>query len=402
MQIKLTNQFLELIPILNKLQELNYQAYFVGGAVRDLIINRPIHDIDITTNAQPAQIKKAFKHIEDYSGEKHGTVLVLLEDKPIEITTFRIDGDYLDGRHPKEVAFTNDLNEDLARRDFTINAIALDQDGVIIDPFGGLDDIQNKLIKAVGDPDLRFDEDGLRILRAIRFAGQLNFRIDEATFKSIGNQKGKLTEISTERKRDEIEKLMLAPNANFGLDALYQSQLYQYLPTSQVAFEFKQPLKHPLANKFQAWYCFRSFYQFENIETNRISFIHDWKLDNEISNALKTIDDNFLNRDDDQDNLKLKIFRMSKHFSDFIQVGSALGFLDEALQEKYQKINQALPIENAKDLKITGTDLINQKIAKAGPELGQLLNQLLTEVILGQIENDSSFLSQRAREILND
>lgn len=399
MQIKLTNQFLELNPILNKLQEQGFQAYFVGGAVRDLIIDRPIHDIDITTDARPAQIKKSFKHIEDYSGEKHGTVLVLLEDKPVEITTFRIDGDYLDGRHPKEVSFTNDLKEDLARRDFTINAIALDQSGEIIDSFGGLDDIKNKLIRAVGDPDLRFDEDGLRILRAIRFAGQLNFRIDEATFKSIENKKDKLTEISTERKRDEIEKLMLASDANFGLDALYQGQLYRYLPTNQVAFEFKQPLKLPLTNKFQAWYCFRSFYQFENQDASRTLFINQWKLDNEIANALKTIDDNFLNLDDDQDSLKLKIFKMSKHFSDYLQVGQALGFLDDQLLAKYQKINQELPIRNVKDLQITGTDLINQNIVVAGPKLGVILNQLLIEVLFGRVVNQYSQLLQKAKEL---
>lgn len=402
MKIELTNQFLDLVPILEKLQSLNFEAYFVGGSVRDLLINRSIHDIDITTNATPPQIKKAFKHIENYSGEKHGTVLALVDEQPIEITTFRIDGDYLDGRHPETVSFTNDLKEDLARRDFTINSLALDQNGQVTDFFNGLLDLNQKIIRAVGDPNQRFDEDGLRMIRAIRFAAQLSFKIEPNTLNSISNNKEKLSNISVERKRDEIEKLMLTDNPNLGLQLINQTELYRYLPSGKGQFEFKNNLKQKPNNKIQAWYLFRNYWKITDSADKNRFLKNDWKIDNQTSQAIKTIDENFLSTDDNQDSLKIKIFNLSNHFDDFLQIGKALNFLDLQQIANYQQIKNDLKISQDKDLKITGNDLVAEKIVPAGPKLGRILSHLLEEVILDKVENTPEKLVKRARELTDD
>nr|WP_243465345.1 hypothetical protein [Oenococcus oeni] len=144
MIIELTNEFKEAIPVLNCLENHGYQAYFVGGSVRDAILRRPIHDVDITTDALPNEMKRIFKTADNYAGEKHGTDLVFLNGKKYEVTTFRIDGKYLDNRHPKNVSFTKNLKEDLSRRDFTINAFAMNQEGELFDYFSGLNDLKRK------------------------------------------------------------------------------------------------------------------------------------------------------------------------------------------------------------------------------------------------------------------
>ena len=404
MKIELTSQFLDLVPVLEKLQSLGYQAYFVGGAVRDLLIDKPIHDIDITTNATPTQIKKAFKHIENYSGEKHGTVLAFLDDKsePIEITTFRIDGDYLDGRHPENVSFTNDLKEDLARRDFTINSLALNKEGEVIDFFDGLSDLDRKTIKAVGNPDKRFEEDGLRMIRAIRFAAQLDFVIEKSTLESIKKNKELLTNISIERNRDEIEKLMLADNANSGLQLIEDTKIHQYLPSSDGHYRYENQLKLNPINKIQAWFIFRSFWNIENLEKKSSFLKNDWKIDNDTSRAIRNIDENIPLNSDSDDELKIKIFNLAGYFDDLIAVGLSLTFINVEQATQYKKIKDDLKINSAKELKITGTDLVKQKIATAGPKLGKILKQLLEEVVLNKIENNSTSLLQRAKDLTDD
>lgn len=194
--------------ILNK---YGYEAYFVGGCVRDMLLNNEPHDIDITTNATPNEIKKVFEkeNISYFNlGEKFGTIVPLYRGEMFEITTYRTEQEYSDGRHPDAVKFTTSLTKDLARRDFTINAIAMNpNDKMIIDPFGGVQDIKNKTIKAVGNANDRFTEDGLRILRAIRFAIRYDFNIDEETGKAIIANKDKLKNVSKERITDEFRKI---------------------------------------------------------------------------------------------------------------------------------------------------------------------------------------------------
>ena len=195
--------------MLRKLNQAGYAAYFVGGCVRDTLLGREIHDWDITTAALPEEIMRIFPHCIP-TGIQHGTVTVIDGDTKAEITTFRRDGLYHDGRHPDSVFFVPNLEEDLSRRDFTINAMAMDETGEITDLFCGKADLARKIIRCVGDPDNRFQEDALRMLRALRFSAQLDFQIEEETFAAIGRNAGLCRALSKERVREEAEKTLLS------------------------------------------------------------------------------------------------------------------------------------------------------------------------------------------------
>lgn len=195
--------------IINELIKNGFEAYAVGGCVRDSILGKEPEDWDITTSAKPEEVKNIFKRTID-TGILHGTVTVMLEKEGYEVTTYRIDGEYEDNRHPKEVEFTSNLVEDLKRRDFTINAMAYNTQNGMVDIFGGLKDIEKGIIRCVGSARDRFDEDALRILRAIRFSAQLGFEIEEETLEGIKEKKENLKNISAERIRVELNKLLLS------------------------------------------------------------------------------------------------------------------------------------------------------------------------------------------------
>ena len=197
--------------IINNLQLHGYEAFAVGGCVRDSILARRPQDWDITTSAKPEEIKKLFRRTID-TGIEHGTVTVLFGKDSFEVTTYRIDGAYEDSRHPKEVQFTNRLEEDLRRRDFTINAMAYNDQVRLVDVFGGMQDLNHHLIRCVGDPEERFSEDALRILRAVRFSAQLNFPIESATADAIRKLAPNLQNISAERIQAELVKLLVSPH----------------------------------------------------------------------------------------------------------------------------------------------------------------------------------------------
>lgn len=201
--------------ILNTLNNKGHKAFVVGGCVRDSIMGLKPHDWDITTSAEPIEVTEIFEK-EQFkvlpTGIKHGTVTVMVNNEGFEITTFRIDGEYKDGRRPNNVSFTKSIEEDLARRDFTINAIAFNPTDGLIDPFGGINDINDGIIRAVGDAKKRFEEDGLRILRAVRFCAKLNFKIDIDTANSMLVCSHNLNNVSMERKRDELIKILLTDN----------------------------------------------------------------------------------------------------------------------------------------------------------------------------------------------
>lgn len=195
--------------IIQTLVDHGYEAYAVGGCVRDSILGRIPGDWDITTSAKPEQVKQLFRRTID-TGIEHGTVTIMLDKDGFEVTTYRIDGEYEDNRHPKNVEFTSNLVEDLKRRDFTINAMAYNDHEGIVDKFHGLEDIKSKIIRCVGNPNERFDEDALRILRAIRFAAQLDFTIESETEAAIEKKTDFLRNISAERIRVELEKLLVS------------------------------------------------------------------------------------------------------------------------------------------------------------------------------------------------
>ena len=197
--------------VLEKLNSKGFDAYLVGGCVRDHIMNRPCQDFDVTTNARPEQMLEIFADMRlVLNGMKHGTVTVLAPE-PIEVTTYRIDGSSSDARHPDRGSFTSDLLQDLARRDLTVNAIAYGKEGYV-DPFDGIKDIKNKIIRTVGEPEARFGEDALRILRAVRFSSQLGFEIESRTAAAIKGMAHTLSSVSAERKLVELTKLMLGEN----------------------------------------------------------------------------------------------------------------------------------------------------------------------------------------------
>lgn len=195
--------------IIQTLSQQGYEAFAVGGCVRDSLMDRLPEDWDITTSAKPEQVKELFSHTID-TGIEHGTVTVMLEKEGFEVTTYRIDGEYEDYRHPKQVEFTSNLTEDLRRRDFTINALAYNDTSGIIDAFHGIEDMQQRIIRCVGDAGERFDEDALRIMRAVRFSAQLDFSIEPATLSAIQSHAPELSRISAERIRTELTKLLLS------------------------------------------------------------------------------------------------------------------------------------------------------------------------------------------------
>ncbi|MBQ5492078.1 MAG: HD domain-containing protein [Treponema sp.] len=205
--------------------DAGYKAYLVGGAVRDALLGKPVHDWDLATNATPQQVMKLFRKVIP-TGIAHGTVTVRIFNRSIEVTTFRTESTYSDGRHPDAVAYAATIEEDLSRRDFTMNAIAADlTDGTLADPFDGQADIQHKIIRTVGNPYDRFAEDGLRPVRAVRFAGQLGFTIEEQTLKALSDAEvlKKTDSISRERFRDEWCKMLLTPKPSLCIKLLEQT-----------------------------------------------------------------------------------------------------------------------------------------------------------------------------------
>ena len=229
--------------LLAALRTAGHEAYPVGGCVRDSLMDHAPADWDICTSAPPAETERVFtgyRLVE--TGMKHGTVAVLTEGGLVEITTFRTDGTYADGRHPDRVTFVPDLNEDLARRDFTVNAMALAPDGTVIDPFGGREDLRSGVIRCVGDPDTRFHEDALRILRALRFAAKLDFEIDPATGASLVENRALLDRIARERVFSELKGLLVGPGAGRVLRE-YGPVLFQVIPelAAEEGFDQRNP-----------------------------------------------------------------------------------------------------------------------------------------------------------------
>jgi tRNA nucleotidyltransferase (CCA-adding enzyme) len=221
-----------------------YKAYVVGGAVRDHLMNRAINDYDVCTDALPnevANVFSAYRVIE--TGLKHGTVTVIIGASTIEITTFRTDGSYSDGRHPDSVDFTRDIIKDLSRRDFTVNAIAYSPDEGYVDPFGGICDINSKIIRCVGDPTKRFSEDALRILRALRFSSTLNFKIDLETEKAIFLLKENLSLVSRERVREELKKLICG-DGMAKVTTHYRNVIALIIPELKKTFDYCQNNPH--------------------------------------------------------------------------------------------------------------------------------------------------------------
>lgn len=233
--------------ILHTLEEAGYEAYMVGGCVRDSILGRSPDDWDITTSAKPEEVKALFRRTVD-TGLIHGTVTVMLDKEGFEVTTYRVDGEYEDGRHPKEVSFTASLEEDLKRRDFTINAMAYNPKRGLVDLFGGVQDMENRIIRCVGNPLERFTEDALRILRAVRFSAQLGFSIEGETLKAISVLAPNLKYVSAERIQVELLKLLVSPHPDYLRTAYEAGITKEILPEFDRCMETEQNTPHHCYN----------------------------------------------------------------------------------------------------------------------------------------------------------
>jgi len=214
--------------VIEQLEQAGFEAVIVGGAVRDALLDRPAHDVDVATNALPEQVKTVFQKTVDI-GIQHGTVLVIVHAGPVEVTTYRTDGEYTDHRRPQNVNFVRSLKEDLQRRDFTMNAIAMRRDGSFVDYYGGQQDIEKRVIRAVGEAEKRFAEDALRMLRAIRFSAQLDFTIEANTLAAIQQRAADLSFIAKERIKAELDKLWVGQTVFGGIQKLEDSGLTAYL-----------------------------------------------------------------------------------------------------------------------------------------------------------------------------
>ena len=229
--------------IITILEEAGFEGYAVGGCVRDTLLHKNPDDWDITTNASPIEVKKLFPCTID-TGIAHGTVTVLIGKETFEVTTYRIDGEYEDARHPKEVVFTSCLSEDLKRRDFTINAMAYNDKTGIVDEFGGIQDLEAKIIRCVGNPEERFTEDALRMMRAVRFSGQLGYEIEFTTGQAINKLAPTLSKISAERICTELTKLMISEHPDYLRKAYELGMTGVFLPEFDAAMETEQNNPH--------------------------------------------------------------------------------------------------------------------------------------------------------------
>ncbi len=247
MHINCPKRILKAIALL---ESKGYSAYAVGGCVRDSVMGAAPNDWDMTTSATPDEARAVFKKFRTVAtGIKHGTITVLIDSEPVEITTMRVDGKYSDNRHPESVSFTNKIENDLSRRDFTVNAMAYNPKTGIIDPFGGQADIEKKIIRCVGDPDTRFNEDALRILRAIRFSSVLGFDIEEKTSQSIISNRSLLQNISKERIRAELIKMLCGKNIEKILTD-YKSVIFEIIPELAAEDGF---LQHTPYHIYDVW-----------------------------------------------------------------------------------------------------------------------------------------------------
>ncbi|KRN29447.1 poly A polymerase head domain protein [Lactobacillus selangorensis] len=380
--------FVHALPILRAIEAAGYEAYFVGGSVRDALLELPIHDVDIATSAYPAEVKQIFTRTID-TGIQHGTVTVRDHGHSYEVTTFRTESGYQDFRRPDHVTFVRSLKEDLKRRDFTINALAMREDGTILDLFHGLDDLKAHLIRAVGDPNQRFHEDALRMMRAVRFESQLGFTVEAQTAAAIKTQHELLSKIAIERTHSEFAKLMLGIKRHNGLTTFIQSELYTQCPDFAThrddLISLSQLNDQQLTDEASAWLLIANAFKLTVAQTRKL--LKDWKSSNELIATVAA-------------GVKLLplIVTGSAQPLDLYHAGAdvlritleAAEILQGVAPETWQTQYDALPIHDKHELAINGKDLMERLQMQPGPQLGKALNGVERAIVLGQLENNES------------
>lgn len=432
--------------IIDRLMENGYEAYLVGGCVRDSLIGKTPNDWDITTSALPNTVKKLFNRTID-TGLKHGTVTILMDRHPIEVTTYRIDGEYEDNRRPSTVEFTNNLVEDLKRRDFTINAMAYNHKTGLVDAFNGIDDLEKRVIRCVGNPYERFNEDALRMLRAIRFSAQLGYTIDEKTRKDILKCSSLIKNVSMERIQVELNKTLTSDNPKIFMET-YELKLMEHIIPEFIPC-IGNSQNHPYHSYDIGEHIIRSvsmikpdktlrwtmllhdigkpmakttdesgvdhFYGHEKISADMaLSILKRLKFDNNTINKvvilIKYHDITIRN----SHKCIRRILKKIGHelFYDYLLVKKAdimsqnPDKLDDGLtmithaKKIYEDIKANDQCISLKQLELNGRDLIDMGIAK-GPEIGIILNKLLDIVIEEPNKNDKEQLIEIVKQIKN-
>ncbi|MGY3816351.1 CCA tRNA nucleotidyltransferase [Gemella taiwanensis] len=362
-------KFNSAINVLEKFNEAGYEAYFVGGCVRDYLLNDEFSDIDITTNALPDEVKQIFRKSID-TGIQHGTVTILVNGDSFEVTTFRTEDEYIDHRTPEKVEFVSDLKEDLDRRDFTINAMALDSNGKLYDYHCGERDLRNKVIKTVNNPNERFFEDALRMLRAFRFSSKLGFEIEENTLKAIKNNAELIKFVSIERIVNEFRKLLTGRGNKRSLELLLDSKLNNYIP-------FLDEISRII--DFSNYTFCQSLYILSKI--NDISFekLKELKLSNKEIKQIKIYEK--IN-EDFSSNVPLEIILYNYDVNDVTFIASYSNYCDK---EDIEKIK--LPIKSFNDIAITSMEIISIIDKPAGPWIKEIIKKLEEDIILYKIDN---------------
>ncbi|KRK91810.1 CCA tRNA nucleotidyltransferase [Companilactobacillus futsaii] len=388
MQIKqLPADFQAALPVLEKIEQAGFEAYFVGGSVRDHILGLAIHDVDIATSAYPEEIKEIFKRTVD-TGIQHGTVTVLMGDDSYEITTFRTESGYQDYRRPDKVTFVRSLADDLKRRDFTINALAVDKNGEVIDKFDGLKDLDQKIIRAVGHAEERFHEDALRMMRAVRFQAQLNFKIEEKTAQAIADNAPLLAKIAIERIREEFVKMMLSQNWQTGLADFVKLGLSEYCPGfKDQKLELAELLEvkdTEFVDEEAAFSAIGYVLSLNHQEFNE--FLRDWKVSNKTREAsLNTL--NLLHLFESQDFDLWNIYKLGVDNLDRTLELSKMFQIEFDYTDLSQKVDQ-ISIKSSHDLQLTGKNVCEILDVKPGPIIGKSMSQMERAVVEGNVSNN--------------
>lgn len=393
--------------VLRHLIKHGYQAYFVGGCVRDLLLNRIITDVDITTDAHPERVLSLFPHTIP-TGIKHGTVTVMIEGIPIEITTFRKESQYENYRRPKTVQYVSNLDQDLSRRDFTMNAIAMNEEEMIIDPFNGQEALAKKQIVSVGDANQRFLEDPLRMMRAVRFASQLSFLIEEKTWESILTKAAYLQFIAVERIKVELDKIMESDFPETGLRLLYQSGLIRWVKGFSHFEIIEADLESwiPKIKKTEDVKLRWPLFLFSLSSEKRNEWMRGLKFSKREIGEINSIFEAYSFFHKEMDGFQLKECLVEKGETACLKAVELLfllgriGFDDKEKQQKQlQQLNMELQVKKIRDLAVSGRDLMDHFDQPAGPWINEILQKLFHLVLHNLTSNEKTTLLEEAKKI---
>lgn len=392
--------------VLDRLEEHGFEGYYVGGCVRDWHLGRPVHDIDICTNAHPGDVIRLFPdHVP--TGLKHGTVSVKIEGQLFEVTTYRTEGKYEDYRRPVDVQFVSELRLDLERRDFTMNAMAMDRNLLLQDPFGGRQDMEHKLVRAVGIPLERFQEDALRLLRGVRFASQLGFSLEEQTMLAMKQTAPLLAHIAVERVHAELNKTLDSAAPEIGCQLLKDTQLMAYSPLVQKLFEGSSEhfwrLKH-LQTVMQKWSLLLYAASYSQAESREVcQFLKMSKRETEAISTYHHLLTRLCPQWDVPQPIEWGPLLLEIGFdtcSELVNILQACWWNDKHLFDTQAHVTQyeGMPVKTLKELAITGLDLQKAIKKKPGEWIFRCLEFLLKQTALHGLPNTPEALLEVAKK----